>query len=87
LSEEVIVDSSDDEEAKGMEAEESYTPKGLPKYLEVEESTTPKYTPNKSYTPKALSKYMSKTDFGMNSDSELGTKDELEDVSPSKMTV
>lgn len=37
--------------------EKSYTPKGLPKYLEMGESTTPKYTPNKSYTPKGLLGY------------------------------
>jgi hypothetical protein len=72
LSEEVIVDSSDEEESKEME---------------VGESTTPKYTPNKSYTPKGLPKYMSKADNGANGDSELGTDDELEVVSPSKKTV
>lgn len=74
LSEEVIIDSSDEEEAKEME-------------MEVEESTTPKCTPNKSYTPKGLPKYMSKADNGANGDSELGTDNELEVASPSRKTV
>ncbi|KAH8644191.1 hypothetical protein IG631_01655 [Alternaria alternata] len=72
LSEEVIIDSSDEEEAKEME---------------VEESTTPKHTPNKSYTPQGLPKYISEADNGANGDPELGTGNELEVASPSKETV
>ncbi|CAN9299019.1 unnamed protein product [Alternaria alternata] len=72
LSEEVIIDSSDEEEAKEME---------------VEESTTPKHTPNKSYTPQGLPKYISEVDNGANGDPELGTGNELEVASPSKETV
>ena len=71
LSEEVIIESSEGEEVKEME---------------VEESTTPKYTPNKSYTPQGLPKLMSKDDIGTNGDAELGTDDEPEVASPSKKT-
>ncbi|KAI4693221.1 uncharacterized protein J4E88_001592 [Alternaria novae-zelandiae] len=71
LSEEVIIESSEDEEVKEME---------------VEESTTPKYTPNKSYTPQGLPNSMSKDDIGTNGDAELGADDEPEPVSPSKKT-
>ncbi|KAF7681833.1 hypothetical protein GT037_000809 [Alternaria burnsii] len=72
LSEEVIIDSSDEEEAKEME---------------VEESTTPKHTPNKSYTPQGLPKYISEADNGANGGPELGAGNELEVASPSKETV
>jgi hypothetical protein len=69
LSAEVIINSSDDEEQKEMEAEES---------------TTPKYTPDKSYTPQGLPKFMSKSDIGVNGNLEVGTGDEPEAGSPSK---
>ena len=53
----------------------------------MEESTTPKHTPNKSYTPQGLPKYISEVDNGANGDPELGTGNELEVASPSKETV
>jgi hypothetical protein len=68
LSEEVVADSSGDEKMKEEEKEESMTSKD---------------SPNKSYTPKGMPKSQQKVDTTVLDDSELGSDDELEVVSPS----
>ncbi|RMZ70489.1 hypothetical protein GMOD_00000589 [Pyrenophora seminiperda CCB06] len=67
LSEEIVPDSSD-----GGEGEK-----------EVEESTTPKYSPDQSSTPKNLLTWMRGFDEGAKMESTLGTCDDKEAVSPS----
>jgi hypothetical protein len=71
LSEEIVPDSSDAEE-EGKE---------------VEESTTPKDSPNKSYTPKGMPKASRTVDDGANDDTALRSNDDPEVVSPSKQFV
>ncbi|KAE8844868.1 hypothetical protein PTNB85_03133 [Pyrenophora teres f. teres] len=68
LSEEIVPDSSD-----GGEEEK-----------QIEESTTPKYSPNQSYTPTGLPKWVSMADEGPNKMSAFGTYNEAESVSPSR---
>jgi hypothetical protein len=91
-SEETIQDDSDSDTIrrkrppprKSALSEEIVPDSDADERVKEEESTTPKESPDKSYTPKGMPKIQQEVDATVIDDSELGSDDGPEVVSPSK---